>query len=69
VSKPYPSPARERRLFEAKFVNPSRLEIIGLNWTPTRVVLDKIYDINVSFTARDDKTPIAYAELRFMRVR
>ncbi|MCC5997907.1 MAG: glycoside hydrolase family 99-like domain-containing protein [Thermofilum sp.] len=58
----------ERRLFEAKFVNPSRLEIVGLNWTPTRVVLDKIYDINVTFTARDDKTPIAYAELRFIPV-
>jgi hypothetical protein len=58
----------ERRLFEARFVNPSRLEIVGLNWTPTRVVLDKIYDINVTFTARDDKTPIAYAELRFIPV-
>ncbi|AJB42009.1 glycoside hydrolase family 99-like domain-containing protein [Thermofilum sp.] len=58
----------ERRLFEAKFVNPSRLEIVGLNWTPTRVVLDKVYDINVTFTARDDKTPIAYAELRFIPV-
>jgi hypothetical protein len=58
----------ERRLFEARFVNPSRLEIVGLNWTPTRVVLDKVYDINVTFTARDDKTPIAYAELRFIPV-
>jgi len=58
----------ERRLFEAKFVNPARLEIVGLNWTPTRVVLDKVYDINVTFTARDDKTPIAYAELRFIPV-
>ena len=58
----------ERRVFEARFVNPSRLEIVGLNWTLTRVVLDKIYDINVTFTARDDKTPIAYAELRFIPV-
>jgi len=58
----------ERRLFEAKFVNPARLEIVGLNWTPTRVVLDKVYDINVSFTARNDKTPIVYAELRLIPV-
>jgi hypothetical protein len=42
--------------------------ITSLNWTPTRVVLDKIYDINVSFTAIDDKNPIVYAELHFVPV-
>jgi hypothetical protein len=42
--------------------------IINLSWTPTRENLDKIYDINVTFVARDDKTPIAYAELRFIPV-
>jgi len=30
--------------------------------------LDKIYDINVTFIARDDKTPISYAELHFVPV-
>jgi hypothetical protein len=58
----------ERRLFDDRLVNPTKPEIVGLNWTPTRVVLDKVYDINVSFTARDDKTPVAYAELRFIPV-
>jgi hypothetical protein len=42
--------------------------IVNLSWTPTRENLDKIYDINVTFVARDDKTPIAYAELRFIPV-
>ncbi|MGB9817439.1 MAG: glycoside hydrolase family 99-like domain-containing protein [Desulfurococcaceae archaeon] len=42
--------------------------ITSLNWTPTRVILDKVYDINVSFTAIDDENPIAYAELRFVPV-
>jgi hypothetical protein len=42
--------------------------ITSLNWTPTRVVLDKIYDINVTFTAIDNENPIAYAELRFIPV-
>ncbi|MCC6019612.1 MAG: DUF5010 domain-containing protein, partial [Candidatus Verstraetearchaeota archaeon] len=42
--------------------------ITSLNWTPTRVVLDKVYDINVSFTAIDDENPIAYAELHFVPV-
>jgi hypothetical protein len=32
------------------------------------MVLDKVYDINVNFTAIDDENPIAYAELRFIPV-
>jgi len=43
-------------------------EITSLDWTPTRVILDKVYDINVSFTAIDYENPIAYAELRFVPV-
>jgi len=58
----------EKNLFEDKFVYTTLPLIINLNWTSTRVKLDKIYDIQVSFTARDDKTPIAYAELRFIPV-
>jgi len=42
--------------------------IINLSWVPARENLDKIYDINVTFVARDDKSPIAYAELRFIPV-
>jgi uncharacterized protein YxeA len=42
--------------------------IVNLSWTPTRENLDKIYDINVTFTARDDRSPISYAELRFIPV-
>jgi hypothetical protein len=43
-------------------------EITSLDWTPTRVILDKVYDINVSFTAIDYENPIAYAELHFVPV-
>ena len=42
--------------------------IINLSWVPVREINDKIYDINVTFVARDDKTPIAYAELHFIPV-
>jgi hypothetical protein len=42
--------------------------IDNLSWVPARENLDKIYDINVTFIAKDDKTPIAYAELRFIPV-
>jgi len=42
--------------------------IVNLSWVPTRENLDKIYDINVTFVARDDRSPIAYAELRFIPV-
>ena len=42
--------------------------IVNLSWNPTRENLDKIYDINVTFVARDDKSPIAYAELHFVPV-
>jgi hypothetical protein len=58
----------EKNLFDDKFVNPSLPSIDNLNWTPTRENLDKIYDINITFAARDDKTPIAYAELHFIPV-
>jgi len=43
-------------------------KITSLSWTPTRVVLDKVYDIQVSFTAVDNESPIARAELRFKPV-
>jgi hypothetical protein len=58
----------EKNLFDDRFVNPTLPTIDNLNWTPTRENLDKIYDINVTFVAKDDKTPIAYAELRFIPV-
>jgi hypothetical protein len=58
----------EKNLFDDKFVNPSPPSIFNLNWMPVRENLDKIYDINVTFIARDDKTPISYAELRFIPV-
>jgi len=59
---------RERNLFEDRFVPPTLPSIINLSWTPTRVNLDEIYDVQVSFTVRGDKNPIAYAELRFTPV-
>ena len=43
-------------------------KIIEFNWSPTKVVWDKIYDIKVSFKVVDDKTPIKYAELHFIPV-
>ncbi|RZN58812.1 MAG: hypothetical protein DSO07_11860, partial [Thermoproteota archaeon] len=58
----------EKNLFDDRFVNPTLPTIDNLNWTPTRENLDKIYDINVTFVAKDDKTPISYAELRFVPV-
>jgi len=58
----------EKNLFDDKFVNPTLPTIDNLNWTPTRENLDKIYDINVTFIARDDRSPISYAELRFIPV-
>jgi len=58
----------EKNLFDDKFVNPTLPSIDNLNWTPVRENLDKIYDINVTFIARDDKTPISYAELHFIPV-
>jgi hypothetical protein len=39
--------------------------IKDLKWEPTRIVNDKVYDINVSFSALDDKSYIASAELVF----
>jgi hypothetical protein len=58
----------EKNLFDDKFVNPTLPSINNLSWVPTRENLDKIYDINVTFVAKDDKTPIAYAELHFVPV-
>jgi hypothetical protein len=58
----------EKNLFYDKFVLPNLPLIFDLNWFPTREKLDKIYDINVTFTAKDDNTPIAYAELHFVPV-
>ena len=58
----------EKNLFYDKFVLPSLPLIFNLEWFPTREKLDKIYDINVTFVAKDDNTPIAYAELRFVPV-
>jgi hypothetical protein len=58
----------EKNLFYDKFVLPNLPLIFDLNWFPTREKLDKIYDINVTFTAKDDSTPIAYAELHFVPV-
>jgi hypothetical protein len=58
----------EKNLFYDKFVLPSLPLIFDLNWFPTREKLDKIYDINVTFIAKDDNTPIAYAELRFVPI-
>ena len=52
----------ERSLFEDRFVNPSPPTIA------LRENLDKIYDIEVGFSAKDDRTPIAYAELCFTPV-
>jgi len=58
----------EKSLFDDRFVNSTLPEISDLAWIPARENLDKIYDINVTFIAEDDKTPIAYAELRFIPV-
>jgi hypothetical protein len=58
----------EKNLFYDKFVLPNLPLIFNLEWFPTREKLDKIYDINVTFVAKDDNTPIAYAELRFVPV-
>jgi hypothetical protein len=58
----------EKNLFDDRFVNPTLPTIDNLSWDPTRENLDKIYDINVTFVARDDRSPISYAELRFIPV-
>jgi hypothetical protein len=58
----------EKNLFYDKFVFPNLPLIFNLEWITTREKLDKIYDINVTFVAKDDNTPIAYAELHFVPV-
>jgi hypothetical protein len=58
----------EKNLFDDRFVNPTLPSIDNLSWNPTRENLDKIYDINVTFVAKDNKTPISYAELHFVPV-
>ena len=55
-------------LFNDSFANPTPPEV-DIEWNATRVVKDKIYDICVYFVAKDDKTPIRFAELRFVPVR
>jgi len=57
---------QERILFDDSFVSVTFPKIKNLAWTPARVVWDEIYDINATFEAEDDKTPIAYAELRLV---
>jgi hypothetical protein len=54
--------------FIGNLIDESPPSIMNLSWVPARENLDKIYDINVTFVARDDKTPIAYAELHFIPV-
>jgi len=39
--------------------------IKNLKWEPTRVINDKVYDINITFSASDDKSSIASVELTF----
>ncbi|MEM4969698.1 MAG: glycoside hydrolase family 99-like domain-containing protein [Sulfolobales archaeon] len=38
----------------------------GFGWDASRVINDKIYDIGVWFSVFDDRSPIAYVELRFI---
>ena len=54
--------------FIGNLIDESPPSIMNLSWVPARENLDKIYDINVTFIARDDKTPITCAELRFVPV-
>jgi len=58
----------EKNLFDDKFITPTLPSIENLRWIPTKENLDKIYDIEVAFVAKDDKTPISYAELRFIPI-
>jgi len=46
-------------------VNPP--EIVGFNWTPTKIVWDKVYDIRVSFKVVDDES-IERVVLKFIPV-
>ena len=57
----------EVALFDDMFVNPTK-PVVEIAWKPIRVVNDKIYDIEITVEARDDKTPIKGAELRFIPV-
>ncbi len=57
----------EAALFDDMFVDPTK-PVVEITWRPIRVVNDKIYDIEVTVRARDDKTPITHAELRFIPV-
>lgn len=59
---------KELNLFDDKFVNPTKPVIVGFNFTPVRVINDKIYDVRVNFNVRDDKTGIIYVKLLFIPV-
>lgn len=56
----------EINLFVDKFINPTKPSIENLDWHPIREINGKIYDIKVTFVAKDDKTKISHAELRFI---
>jgi|GEM_PF-746748 len=47
-------------------VNPP--EILDFNWTPTKVVWDKIYDIKITFRVIDDESRIKRVVLKFVPV-
>jgi len=51
-----------------KFIIPSK-PVINISYAPTRVINDKVYDIRVNVEVKDDRTPIAYAELLFIPVK
>lgn len=59
---------KELSLFDDRFVNPGKPGIVGFNFTPVRVINDKVYDVRVSFNVRDDKTGIVYVKLLFIPV-
>mgnify|MGYP000479119952 CR=1 FL=1 len=56
----------EKSLFNDKFVKPTPPRIENLSFRPTEERLDKVYAIEVNFTARDGETPISSAEVHFI---
>jgi hypothetical protein len=50
-------------------IDKSPPKINNLSWQPLTVVNGKVYDGRVSFEAKDDSSPIAYAELKFVPIR
>jgi len=57
----------EKNLFDDMYINPTKPEV-KLKWKPSKVVLNKVYNIEVEIDAKDDKTPIANATLKFIPV-